>query len=376
MDEVEERTLTHVEKADTHVTLAGICKSFGQTRVVQNLSLQIQKGEFFSIVGASGSGKSTVLRIIAGHETADSGQVIVGGEDVTQTPAYLRPVNMMFQSYALFPHLNVWKNIAFGLERDRLPRNEVAARVEEAMARLDIQRLATRKPHQLSGGERQRTALARAIVKQPPALLLDEPLSALDVHLRERARGELIELRRQLGITFIMVTHDQSDAMSMSDRIAIMRDGQIAQIGTPAQLYDNPDSSYTASFFGEANILSGEFVRSRDNVAGFRNPLGLFFAEFNSSANDGTQPTAFMVRPERIAVSKGRATQRPHPYNSVEGKLTSIEFMGSSIRCRIQLADGDILIADLSRADATDAGIGAGDIVTASWPHTAARSVS
>jgi len=232
----------------TCVELRSLAKNFGSFIAVNDVSLEIEQGEFFSLLGSSGCGKSTLLRMIAGLERPTSGQILVDGRDVTRLSAHRRPTNMMFQSYALFPHLSVAKNIVFGLRQEGLPKDEISQRLSEVAAKLQLENLMERKPDRLSGGQKQRVALARALVKRPRVLLLDEPLAALDKNLRAETQHELLRLQKELGITFIIVTHDQEEAMTVSSRLAIMRAGSILQIGTPSQMYETPDSRYIAKF--------------------------------------------------------------------------------------------------------------------------------
>ncbi len=256
MDADQDRPLND-RIADSIIGIRGVTKRYGDVVAVDDVSLDIGRGEFFCLLGPSGCGKTTLLRMIAGLDIPSAGQIFIDGQDMTDWPAWRRPSNMMFQSYALFPHLTVAGNVAFGLEEEGRPKDEIRARVQAALEMLDMANFAGRKPHQLSGGQRQRVALARALVKQPKILLLDEPLAALDKNLRERAQVELVRLRERLGITFVMVTHDQEEAMAMASRIALMQAGKIAQVGSPHELYEAPASRYVAGFFGEANFFDG-----------------------------------------------------------------------------------------------------------------------
>jgi ABC-type Fe3+/spermidine/putrescine transport system ATPase subunit len=233
----------------------GVSKRFGRAWAVREASLEVQAGEFFALLGPSGSGKSTLMRMLAGFEAPDEGRVLLDGQDLAGRPPHLRPVNLMFQSYALFPHLSVAGNVAYGLKQDRLPTAEIAERVEERLALVGLGGLAGRRPAQLSGGERQRAALARALAKRPRDLLLDEPLAALDRRLREATRAELKAIQRRLGTTFLMVTHDQDEAMGLADRMAVMREGRIVQVGTPRQIYAAPADRFVAGFVGEVNLI-------------------------------------------------------------------------------------------------------------------------
>ena len=235
------------------VRFEGVTKRFGGFTAVDRLSLEIFEGEFFALLGPSGCGKTTLLRMLAGFEAPDEGRILLDGEDISGVPPYRRPVNMMFQSYALFPHLNVEHNISFGLRQEKLPKAEIAARVSEALKLTRLEGLQHRKPHQLSGGQRQRVALARALVKRPRVLLLDEPLAALDRRLREDTRFELMDLQSELGLTFVIVTHDQEEAMSLADRIGVMNHGKLVQVATPPEIYEQPNSRWVAQFVGDVN---------------------------------------------------------------------------------------------------------------------------
>ncbi len=244
------------------VCLTAVSKHFGDVLAVNNVSLTVEKGEFVSLLGPSGCGKSTLLRIVAGFEPPDAGSILLDGADVTHVPPHRRPVNLVFQSYALFPHLNVYENVAFGLRRKRMPRGEISQLVEQFLDLVSLRELSARYPAQLSGGQQQRVALARALVNRPKVLLLDEPLAALDLKLRKRMQLELKSLQRELGISFIYVTHDQEEALALSDRIAVMNHGRVLQFGGAREVYDNPRSEFVAKFLGEANILRGEVHRS------------------------------------------------------------------------------------------------------------------
>src|SRR5690606_35508544 len=239
------------------ISFRNVTKRFGDFAAVNDLSLDIYEREFFALLGASGCGKSTLLRMLAGFEHPTAGSILLDGQDLAGIPPYRRPVNMMFQSYALFPHMTVEANIAFGLRQDGMPKPEIATRVAEMLKLVRLEPFAKRKPHQLSGGQRQRVALARSVAKRPKVLLLDEPLGALDKKLREATQFELVDLQQQLGLTFVVVTHDQEEAMTMADRIAIMDKGQVMQVATPAEVYEAPVSRFVADFVGNVNILEG-----------------------------------------------------------------------------------------------------------------------
>ncbi len=240
-----------------------VSKHFSGVTAVDGVSLDIYQGEFFALLGPSGCGKTTLLRMLAGFEAPDAGRILLDGEDLTGVPPHRRPVNMMFQSYALFPHLTVAGNVAFGLKQDGLPKQEVNARIAEMLALLRLEGLEARKPHQLSGGQRQRVALARALVKRPRVLLLDEPLAALDKKLRGETQFELMRLRERLGLTFVIVTHDQEEAMTVADRIGVMNQGRLIQVATPAEIYEQPNSRWVAGFIGDVNLIEGRVVEFR-----------------------------------------------------------------------------------------------------------------
>lgn len=348
------------------IKIDGVAKSFGGVPAVANVSLDIARGEFFCLVGASGSGKTTLLRLIAGFEAPDSGTILIDGEDMSARPPYARPVNMMFQSYALFPHLTVADNVAFGIEEEKRPRAEIRERVAAALAMFDMGAFGARKPHQLSGGQRQRVALARALVKNPKILLLDEPLAALDKKLRERAQLELVALRERVGITFVMVTHDQEEAMSMASRIALMRDGAICQVGSPRELYDEPQSRFAADFFGIANLFGGRVTQAGAAVDCAEAGATLSVA---GDCAHGAEVTV-MVRPERIALSK----DKPAGPNVLAGTLGNVVFLGNAYVCYVTLETGKAIQARLSPADMARLGaLVAGDPVFVSWEPSSAR---
>ncbi|HSO18240.1 MAG TPA: ABC transporter ATP-binding protein, partial [Desulfosarcina sp.] len=242
------------------LTIKHVCKTFGKIKALDDVTIEVNPGEFFTLLGPSGCGKTTLLRIIAGLELADAGQVFTGGRDITGLPAIKRPVNTVFQSYALFPHLSIYDNVAFGLRSRKVPEAEIQKRVNRRLEMLDLEEMSNRHPHQLSGGQKQRVALARALVNEPDVLLLDEPMSALDARLRAQVQEDLRRLQRKLGRTVILVTHDQAAALVCSDRLAVMRRGRVEQIGTPEQVYDNPRNSFVAKFLGAANLIQAKRV--------------------------------------------------------------------------------------------------------------------
>ncbi len=326
------------------VRIQGVTKTFGATYAVDNVTLDIYKGEFFALLGPSGCGKSTLLRIIAGLERPTAGRVIIDGQDMTEVPPWRRPVNMMFQSYALFPHLSVRKNIAFGLEQERLSRAEIAERVAEVIRLVRLEGLEDRKPDQLSGGQKQRVALARALVKQPKVLLLDEPLAALDKRLRDQTQLELVNIQDRLGLTFVIVTHDQEEAMTVGSRMAIMRDGQIAQVGTPSEIYEYPASRFVAEFVGEVNIIEARFSRVEGTMMWLRAPrLGCEIVTDRPVPALPGEPLWVAVRPEKMTISKEPPAETG--YNAVSGEVYDIEYLGDVSVYHVRLEDGQFLRA-------------------------------
>jgi putrescine transport system ATP-binding protein len=351
------------------VQIEGVTKRFDPAGrpAVNDVSLEIQSGEFFALLGDSGSGKSTLLRLLAGFERPDQGRILIDGVDMADFPPYARPVNMMFQSYALFPHMTVAANIAFGLKQDKLPRAEIARRVEEGLALVQLGDFAERKPHQLSGGQRQRVALARCLVKRPKLLLLDEPLGALDKQLRERTQFELVGLQDRLGLTFVMVTHDQEEAMTMACRMAVMREGQIAQIGPPAEIYEAPASRVVAAFVGSVNIFEGTVTGRAAADALIDSPgLGLLRVEAETNT---VSPIWVAVRPEKIRVSREEPDQT---FNKAQGVIADIGYLGGLSIFHVKLPDGRMLRATAPNLDRrADGGFSWDDAVWLSWPARA-----
>src|SRR5437016_4530781 len=286
--------------------ISGASKRFGAVTAVDHVFLSIERGEFFALLGPSGCGKTTLLRLIAGFETPNEGRIVIDGTDITAVPPYARPVNMMFQSYALFPHLDVAGNIAFGLKQEGMPRQRRAARVEEMLALVQMTGFAKRRPHELSGGQKQRVALARALAKMPKLLLLDEPLAALDRKLREETRLELMGIQERVGTTFLVVTHDQEEALSVASRIAVMRVGRLVQTGTPAEIYERPNSRFVADFVGAVNLFEGELVAGFNalslRIASVEQPIPLP-APIGLAAGTAL---AVALRPENLRLSRER----------------------------------------------------------------------
>jgi putrescine transport system ATP-binding protein len=334
------------------LTLEGLAKSFGAHRAVDNVSLTIGEGELFALLGPSGCGKTTLLRMIGGFETPDVGSVRLDGADITQVPPHRRPVNMMFQSYALFPHMTVAGNVGFGLQQEGIAKAAIRERVEELLALVQLDGLGGRKPDQLSGGQRQRVALARALAKRPKLLLLDEPLSALDRKLREETRAELIGLQRRLGISFVLVTHDQEEALALADRIAVMLHGRVAQLGPPAEVYAHPANRAVAEFLGGINLL--EAVATRDGV---RVPVLDVDVAIRHAAPDGSA-VWLAIRPERMQLGEGPIAA------TVEG----VSFLGD--RWSVELRAGSIRLTAVTLSAHPPAA--KGTQVRLGWPEGAA----
>lgn len=314
-------------EAEPFIKIQGITKQFGDFIAVDNIDLEIYKGELFSLLGGSGCGKTTLLRMLAGFETPSAGRIFIDGIDMTDIPPYQRPVNMMFQSYALFPHMSVEKNIAYGLNRDGVDKHEVNKRVNEMLEMVELGKFGKRKPHQLSGGQRQRVALARALVKQPKVLLLDEPLGALDKRLREQTQFELMNIQSELGITFVVVTHDQEEAMTLSTRIAVMDVGRFMQIGTPTEIYEFPESRLIASFIGNTNILKGRIEENGTNhvTVNVKQPDCEIRIDHGSSIQEGTKVWV-SIRPEKIKLS--RTPPDVKAANQLKGIVSNIAYLG------------------------------------------------
>ena len=324
------------------VRFEGVSKRFGATTAVDRLSLDIFPGEFFALLGPSGCGKTTLLRMLAGFETPDEGRILLDGADISTVPPYRRPVNMMFQSYALFPHLTVEGNIAFGLRQERLPKAEIAGRVDDVMTLLQLSGMNGRRPDQLSGGQRQRVALARSLVKQPRVLLLDEPMAALDKKLREETQFELMALQQQLGMTFMIVTHDQDEAMVVADRIAVMREGRIVQVGRPAEVYEAPADRYVAGFIGDINLFEGRIAERTAAGAEIAGTNGLTIATSDAGGAEAGTPVAFAIRPEKIKVS----SRRPEgAVNAMEGEVFDLAYLGDMTVYHVRLDDGQVVKA-------------------------------
>lgn len=325
------------------VRIDRVSKRFGDFTAVDQVSLSIHEREFFSLLGGSGCGKTTLLRMLAGFEEPSEGTILIDGVDMAGVPPYARPVNMMFQSYALFPHMSVAQNVAFGLRQDRVPRAEIKDRVVEALALVQLSALGGRKPHQLSGGQRQRVALARSLIKRPKLLLLDEPLAALDKKLREETQFELVNIQEQVGITFVIVTHDQEEAMTMSSRIAVMDAGTIAQIGTPSEIYEYPGTRMVAEFIGSVNLFEGRVIEDEPDHVLIQSDEagGTLYIDHGISGPEGVQVWV-AVRPEKIVLSKDPPAGSDGP-NTASGTVHEIAYLGDVSIYLVRLASGKIV---------------------------------
>jgi spermidine/putrescine transport system ATP-binding protein len=321
-----------------------VSKHFGKVRAVDHVSLSIRKGEFFSLLGPSGCGKTTLLRILAGFEYPDTGRVILDGQDITDLPPNHRKVNTIFQSYALFPHMTVWQNIAFGLQVAKRPRAEINEEVDKMLSLIQMKDQAHKRPDQLSGGQKQRVAVARALINKPQVLLLDEPLAALDLKLRQRMLIELDQIHDEVGITFLYVTHDQGEAMSLSDRIAVMNAGKIEQIGTPGEIYEAPKSSFVAAFIGDANFFEGKVVELLDEnfcrleVEGFPEVVC-----YNDNQIHVGNPVYLSVRPEKFRISRDRPLE-DNRHNVVQGRVEDVVYLGSLTKYWVRVQDYRIAV--------------------------------
>jgi spermidine/putrescine transport system ATP-binding protein len=323
--------------AGGHIQITDLSKLYGDVLAVNHIDLEMLSGEFFSMLGPSGCGKTTTLRTIAGFEAPDSGQILLDGVDIRDTPPHKRPVNTVFQAYMIFPHLNVYENVAFGLRRQRVGKDEIRRRVGAALALVQLEALAKRKPSQLSGGQQQRVALARALILEPAVLLLDEPLGALDAKLRHQLQDELKTLQQTVGITFVYVTHDQEEALTMSDRMAVMSHGAVEQIGTPREVYDDPTTEFVADFLGISNLLSVEAVSGGAGECVLR--LGEFTLTAHVGETAGRGPVKCVVRPERVNLEPAESSGE----NRVPGMVERLVYLGSATRAAVRLATGQTL---------------------------------
>jgi putrescine transport system ATP-binding protein len=340
------------------VRIEGISKRFGSVQALDDVSLTIAENEFFALLGPSGCGKTTLLRMLAGFESPDSGRILLEGEDMVGVPPYRRPFNMMFQSYALFPHMSVFDNVAYGLRQERVPRAQLAERTQAALEMVQLGGLGRRRPGQLSGGQRQRVALARALVKRPRLLLLDEPLAALDRKLRGQMQYELKNLQAAVGITFVIVTHDQEEALVMADRAAILDHGRVLQVGPPTELYERPTSRFVATFVGDSNLFEGT-LRLDGEEPCLETPQRAYpvssEAVRRATLADG-DPAALVVRPERVRFDG----------DGEEGRIVEVDYLGALRRYVVRLADGKDIIARVQSGSPHDAMV-VGQTVTVGW---------
>jgi putrescine transport system ATP-binding protein len=347
--------------------LESVTKRFGALAVVDHLSLDLYEGEFFALLGPSGCGKTTLLRMIAGFERPSAGRLLLDGVDLAPVPPYRRPVNIMFQNYALFPHLTVEGNVAFGLKQEGLPATEITRRVRDILELVRLSDFGRRKPHELSGGQRQRVALARSLVKRPRILLLDEPMAALDKKLRGETQFELMELQRNLGLTFIIVTHDQGEAMTVADRIAVMDNGRLMQVAPPAEIYERPNSRWVADFVGEVNLFHGRIGEDGASVE------GTAAGRLRLASRPDVAPGAMVwvaVRPEKVRIA--REPPLPGLDNCVAGTAVDIGYLGGLSFYKFRIRDGSVVRTAAANVGSGERAIGLDDQVWLTWPAEAA----
>lgn len=341
---------------DNYLVTEKLVKRFDEAVAVDEVNLSIRQGEVFALLGSSGCGKSTLLRMLAGFETPTSGRILLGGNDVAKLAPYERPFNMMFQSYALFPHLDIWENVAFGLKREGLPKPEITERVGQMLDLVQLTPYAKRKPHQLSGGQQQRVALARSLARKPKVLLLDEPLGALDKKLREQTQFELVNIIEKVGVTCVMVTHDQEEAMTMAGRIAVMSKGRVLQVGSPEEVYEHPVNRFVADFIGNVNLLGGKISVDEPDRCAVQTGIGEVQIGHGISGALG-MPAAIAVRPEKIEISRDKPEQS---YNLFAGRVKEIAYFGSYNTYIVQAGDG-------SRIKITEANTSRHELSNITW---------
>lgn len=348
------KALANMQKPkDVLVEIRKVSKQFDDTLAVDSVSLNIHRGEIFALLGGSGSGKSTLLRMLAGFETPTEGKIFLDGVDITQMPPYERPINMMFQSYALFPHMTVEQNIAFGLKQDKLPKEEIAQRVEQMLRLVQMTKYAKRKPHQLSGGQRQRVALARSLAKRPKLLLLDEPMGALDKKLRSQMQLELVEIIETVGVTCVMVTHDQEEAMTMAERIAIMNQGWIEQVGSPVDIYETPASRLVCEFIGNVNLFDAEIIADDSDhailaCAQLERPIYIGHGITSQAEN---KRVTYALRPEKLLISMQPPELEHADYNWAQARVHDIAYLGGHSVYHLELKSGMVVQAFMANSE-------------------------
>ncbi|MGJ8547665.1 MAG: ABC transporter ATP-binding protein [Sulfitobacter sp.] len=368
MKDATQQADTKLGKPD-FIQFKDVTKKFGEITAVQNVSLDIREGEIFCLLGGSGSGKSTLLRMLAGFETITDGRIVLDGEDVAGVAPERLPINMMFQSYALFPHMSVERNVGYGLRREGIAKAEIAKRVAEILELVKLTDFAKRKPSQLSGGQRQRVALARCIVKRPKVLLLDEPLGALDKKLREETQQELLNIQRTLGLTFIIVTHDQEEAMTMADRIGVMNLGQIVQVGPPRELYEQPNSLFIADFVGALNRFDGVVTSQVGENAEVRVQNGMTLKILSPYEFNEGERVKVTARPEKLSIFPADSNEAPTARNALQGQVTFVGYMGDQTNYRVMLDGGvEVKITEQNHHMSTKIAIRTGDTVRVDWP--------
>lgn len=351
------------------IQFKNVTKRFGDFIAIDDLTIDIYEREFFALLGPSGCGKTTMMRMLAGFETPTEGSILLSGQDMAPVPPNKRAVNMMFQSYALFPHLSVWENIAFGLRRDGMPKDEMASRVDEMLRLTRLEKFARRKPHQISGGQRQRVALARSLAKAPKLLLLDEPLGALDKKLRQETQFELMDIQEKTGTTFVIVTHDQEEAMTVASRVAVMDHGKIVQVATPAEIYETPNSTYVADFIGDVNLIEGKAGKTDGEklsiswTEGQPDIVGTPHSTFAKG-----QTVHFAIRPEKVSITH----DKPANPNAFRGKVLDIAYLGNLSTYHVELPNGQVIKAQTANnRRISRRGFTWEDKVWVSWTDTA-----
>ena len=363
------QTAANTTTKEVLLRVEGVSKVYdGTIKAVDDVSLTVNKGEIFGLLGGSGCGKSTLLRILAGFEKPTKGKIFLENQEITNFPPYQRPINMMFQSYALFPHLSVWENVAFGLKRDNMPKDEIATRVDEMLSLVQLNKYAQRKPHQLSGGQQQRVALARSLAKRPKLLLLDEPLGALDKKLRETTQLELVNIIEKVGVTCVLVTHDQEEAMTMASRIAVMSEGYFLQIGEPDAIYETPNSRQVADFIGNVNMFEGTVIVDEPDHVIVKCDECTHYVGHGFTGNKG-MTVGVALRPEKIMLSKEKPQAE---YNWCEGEVVEIVYFGDHTTYHLKTATGKVIQAqEINNTRDLSCGLTWGDHAYMHWSDLA-----